>query len=169
MSYTRKELLAMGLEDPCPPSQGEDATEALKAKLQEATEKAVGKLEHPLAHSKFALVPSSPEDIATIERWVGENFDGVCFCHHPDRALLDCVSCLQELARAVARSSAVIEGPQYKTWNSWESISIEEKIARTKAAICEIGAYAGPIAKQMLLNKKLLLAELEKTKRKTDP
>ncbi len=47
------------------------------------------------------------EEEETIRQWIGENFDGVCHCYHPDRLILDCNSCLEELARAVANCEII--------------------------------------------------------------
>lgn len=55
------------------------------------------------------------------------------------------------------------------TWDPHEDISLEEKIQRTKNAIRTYEAYTGSIAQAMVVNKKKLLAELEKQLRKGTP
>jgi hypothetical protein len=50
------------------------------------------------------------------------------------------------------------------SWNPYDAIDLDEKISRTERFILELGAYSGPIAKQMLKNKRLLLKELRAAK-----
>lgn len=51
------------------------------------------------------FIAKNADDEETIRKWVGKDFDIACHCYHPDRMLLDCFSCLEDLARAVARST----------------------------------------------------------------
>lgn len=42
-----------------------------------------------------------------IANWEGPRADSVCYCHHPDRLLRDCASCVESLlASAIARIRA---------------------------------------------------------------
>jgi hypothetical protein len=146
MSYKREELLAMGLKDPnlVEAEQEQHAAATIEGRLRELMNETQGDPDYTLVSPKFVLVPSTAEDAATIGQWVGENFDGVCFCHHPERAILDCMSCLQNLARAVARSGTVIDGPKSISRSLDEKLTLDEKLVRAREKI-----------------KRLLLEELE--------
>ena len=50
------------------------------------------------------------------------------------------------------------------TWSVYDEISIDEKIRRTKRALKLLSACSGPISQSMAQNKRLLLAELERSR-----
>jgi hypothetical protein len=56
------------------------------------------------------------------------------------------------------------EEDESTTWSPYDSISLDEKIRRTKVFIREFAAYSGPIARDMIKSKQSLLKQLEKEK-----
>ncbi len=107
MSYTKEQLLEMGVPDSTEQSpEDKQKTDEIEKRLGALNKEMIESMVTPRPRVPL-IAPSTQEDAATIEQWVGEDFDRACHCPYPTKRLLYCLDCLRELARAVARARVV--------------------------------------------------------------